>query len=223
MREECAVCFDKCQLAHLFAPGRTRYGLQSVCPHPVCMDCAVRISLNNSTCPQCREPFTHVRQYTNPLLEYEVATRSLLPGLTDCSHIEMSVAVSLIFNYNERGGYDVFIPEYIQGIYGMETEIFKKMPIVINTAGGIRELKAAKFEEMRGLVHDVRNYPLIFTRVMIARCVMYMLERCNLFDIEGMCLCHTCLERREHERVTTRPTDPREDEGGSKLFLFSTS
>jgi hypothetical protein len=180
------------------------------------------VSLHNSTCPQCRRHFTHVRHSTIPQLEYEVATHSLLPDLCHSSPTEMSIAVNLIFNENGRGGYDVFMPEYITCIAGMDSSIIRIRPFV-NEDIAYQEDKAIRFEQMKNLVHHVQNRPFIYTKTIIARCIMSMVDIFNIFHTESICLCDTCLDQREVQRVTTRPADPRENEGGLKLFLLSTS
>jgi hypothetical protein len=200
MQDGCVVC-GGFPLAHLFAPGRTRNGLELVCRHPVCMNCAVRISLNNSTCPQCRRPFTHVRQYGNPLSQYDVSIHSFPTELPSSSPIIMSIAVNLIFDENERGGYDVLLPEYFKCTDDMDNKICRIQPRVdINSV-----INNALFAEMITLVDRFKDRPLIFIAILIAQCVMNMTDEFEIFVI------HTFL------------TDPREDEGGSNLFLLSTS
>jgi hypothetical protein len=214
MQDGCVVC-GGFPLAHLFAPGRTRNGLELVCRHPVCMNCAVRISLNNSVCPQCRRPFTHVRQYANrlngtPFSEYDVSIHSFPTELPPSSPIIMSIAVNLIFNENERGGYDVLLPEYFRCVDDMDNKICRiqhmiNTNIVITNMMNHQRLKDSLFQNMRNSVDHFKNRPLMFVATLIAHCVMKMTEEFEIFVI------HTFL------------TDPREDEDGSNLFLLSIS
>jgi hypothetical protein len=165
------------------------------------MNCAVRISLINSVCPLCRGRFTHVLQSGNPWSQYDVSIHSFPTELPPSSPIIMSIAVNLIFDENGRGGYDVLLPEYIECIDDMDNAICRIQPRVdINSV-----IKDVPFANMITLVDRFKDRPLIFIKILIAQCVMEMVDDFQIFVIHKFLI------------------DPREDEGGSNMFLLSTS